>query len=1631
MFKHVTRSYYLMIALVLLFASSSALAARELHPAKGRALHPGLRRRGALKLEHKPAVSVRHRASHGTDASTTTVLLGDDRVESQGGLLRAGQAEAFRLRAHATGTAAAALVYIGPGNAATTVVVGVYSNGGRHPHSLMSVGTATSPKPGAWTAVPVKPIEVVRGRVYWLAILGEGGELRYRDSATGSCLTDASSRKNLRIPPASWRSRVRYANCPASAYLTTADVPPSSKPGPLEGELHEEPGLLEDLPPQAITPPDVSGTPEVGEVLDGSPGVWTGSPTSYAYQWDDCNTSGESCFQIAGATASSYTLVPSDAGHTIRVAVTATNAAGSTEADSGDTEVVEAEPPVIPPTNTAPPEVSGIAQEGQTLTASEGSWSESPSSYAYQWEDCDTSGESCAAISGATSSSYKLAASDVGHTIRVVVTATNAGGSTEAESGATEVVEAEPPVAAPTNTALPKVSGSAVEAQTLSASTGSWTGSPSSYTYEWEDCNTSGESCAAIGGATSSSYKLAASDVGHTVRVVVTATNAGGSTKASSAATGTVLPLAPTNTALPKVSGSVVEAQTLSTSTGSWTGSPSSYTYQWEDCNTSGESCSNVSGATSSSYKLAPSDVGHTVRVVVTATNAGGSTKASSAATGTVLPLAPSNTALPKVSGSAVEAQTLTASEGSWTGSPSSYTYQWEDCNSSGESCSNVSGATSSSYKLAPSDVGHTLRVVVTATNAGGSTKASSAATGTVLPLAPTNTALPKVTGSVVEAQTLSASTGSWTGSPSSYAYQWEDCNTSGESCAAIGGATSSSYKLASSDVGHTVRVVVTATNAGGSTKASSAATGTVLPLAPSNTALPKVSGSAVEAQTLTASEGSWTGSPSSYAYQWEDCNSSGESCSNVSGATSSSYKLASGDVGHTLRVVVTATNAGGSTKASSAATGTVLPLAPTNTVLPKVSGGAEEGQTLGASSGSWTGSPTSYAYQWEDCNTSGGECSSIGGATSSSYKLAAGDVGHTVRVVVTATNAGGSTKANSDATAVVVVPPAPTNVVRPKVSGGAEEGQTLGASSGSWTGSPTSYAYQWEDCNTSGGECSSIGGATSSSYKLLSGDVGHTVRVVVTATNAGGSTKESSEATATVTVAGSSGSQIYVSQSGAGGEAGTSCAAAHRLRWFNEESHWGTGGTQIGPGTVVHLCGTFTEPVETKGSGSAGKPVEVRFEAGAKIAMGGNGCPGAGCINVYGNSEYVTINGGVDGQIENTERSYEREKEEGPVTTGIEANGCRHCNFENLEIGPLYVTEKGDVVGNTEIRGIKIRPEGGNTEYITVDNDYFHDMGWSVTIEAEPSSNHIYVEHNTFYRQTHAFIPGASFNGGDIGPVVFAHNTDYGNINWEDGEHDTNHVDGVHCFAGYGDYPHYNTEPGKGLYIYDNYITMEGYNVESPVFLEGANNHTVCGDKTSPLWVFNNVIGGTTANGLITDGSGEPRIFNNTIIGATEHSCVEVTSDTESGRELAIQNVRLKNNLTTSCHVLIDAQKQLLAANELGYNLWANSGNEALKCRTEQGNAGEHGTPYSLAEYSAWKACIGQGEEHSMTMGNAKVNLEETPGEFGKPESGSEAIGHGVNLTSLCSETPEEALCKNINGEGRPTAGAWNVGAY
>jgi hypothetical protein len=191
---------------------------------------------------------------------------------------------------------------------------------------------------------------------------------------------------------------------------------------------------------------------------------------------------------------------------------------------------------------------------------------------------------------------------------------------------------------------------------------------------------------------------------------------------------------------------------------------------------------------------------------------------------------------------------------------------------------------------------------------------------------------------------------------------------------------------------------------------------------------------------------------------------------------------------------------------------------APANTVLPAISG-----QLVTTSDGTWSGSPSSFAYQWLRCPALGGkpdgsDCAEIGGATNNSYGPATGDVGLTLRARVTAGNADGKTSAISKATAVVATQPGPPNTSPPTISGTTTVGSTLTANPGTWTGTSITFAYQWQRCDTAGAACSAITSATTNTYVLVSDDAAHTLRVAVTATDASGSHTIASGETATVT---------------------------------------------------------------------------------------------------------------------------------------------------------------------------------------------------------------------------------------------------------------------------------------------------------------------------------------------------------------------------------------------------------------------------------------------------------------------------------------------------------------------------------
>jgi hypothetical protein len=665
--------------------------------------------------------------------------------------------------------------------------------------------------------------------------------------------------------------------------------------------------------------PVISGTASVGKVLTVSKGTWTGTaPITYAYQWKRCTSTGASCVNIAGATASTRLLAAADNGRRLKAVVTAKNSAGSLAKTTAASAIVTT---AVKPAMTAAPVVSGTARSGQTLSATNGTWTgTAPITYAVAWFRCPDAGPCAQAGTGA---SYGLTDADVGRTMGVQVTATNGVGSTAGASLPTATVLAAPPV----NTGLPAVQGTAAGGQTLTRSPGSWNGTPAiTFATTWRRCDTAGANCTDV--ATTDSYVVTAADLGHRMVVVVTATNAAAAVAATSPPSAIVQPTGapPQNTAPPTVTGTPVDGGGLTGDPGTWTGVDPSLAFQWLRCTEPGLVCSPVAGATAAAYPLSSADVGQHLAFQVTASDIGGSTTATSALTGVVAAVAPASSGLPQVTGTAKDGSALSATPGTWTGTtPMTFAFAWQRCDAT-PACAPV-GTDSAAYQLIPADIGFTVQVTVTASNgAGPGTPATSSPTAVVVAAAPENTGAPTIGGTPAEGSTLTALAGDWTGTaPIGYAYVWRRCT--GATCSDASGSTADpSYVVAGADVGKSLLVVVTASNTGGTAGASSASTAPVGAVGPSPTAPPTIGGTPQVGATLTSTPGGWDGTPPlAYTYQWQVCDATGNACAAADPPeTDPTYLVKTYDAGQTVVVQVTATNSAGPASNVSAATGQV-----------------------------------------------------------------------------------------------------------------------------------------------------------------------------------------------------------------------------------------------------------------------------------------------------------------------------------------------------------------------------------------------------------------------------------------------------------------------------------------------------------------------------------------------------------------------------------------------------------------------------------------------------------------------------------------------------------------------------------
>ena len=488
--------------------------------------------------------------------------------------------------------------------------------------------------------------------------------------------------------------------------------------------------------------PSVTGTAQVGETLTADLSGITdadGKPSDaqdFGYQW--VRVDGMTATEIAGATAPRYSLAADDVGKTIKVTVSFTDLAGFSEGPltSAATDTVTPKPNSPA---TGQPTISGTAQVGEELTADVSGIADSDglddATFSYQWLADDT------AIPEATGSTYTLTDPEAGKAIKVRVSFTDDADNPESlTSAVTDVVAAASEANTPA-TGTPTINGTAQVGETLAADTLDIADEDgmdnASFTYQWLADD------AEIAGAAGSTYTLADVDEGKTIKVQVSFTDDQGNeeTRTSGATDAVAAPPTPNNPAsgAPTINGTAQVGETLTADT---TGiadedglTNDTFTYQWLADDTA------IQGATNADYTLVEADEGKSIKVQVRFTdNAGHDETLTSTATAAVTPApTPNNpaTGAPAITGTAQVGETLTANTSGISDADGlenvSFSYQWLADDAA------IAGATGSTYTLADSDEGKTVRVQASFTdNEGNEETLTSAATAAVAGAQPT-----------------------------------------------------------------------------------------------------------------------------------------------------------------------------------------------------------------------------------------------------------------------------------------------------------------------------------------------------------------------------------------------------------------------------------------------------------------------------------------------------------------------------------------------------------------------------------------------------------------------------------------------------------------------------------------------------------------------------------------------------------------------------------------------------------------------------------------------------------------------------------------------------------------------------
>jgi hypothetical protein len=511
--------------------------------------------------------------------------------------------------------------------------------------------------------------------------------------------------------------------------------------------------------------------------------------------------------------------------------------------------------------------------------------------------------------------------------------------------------------------------------------------------------------------------------------------------------------------------------------------------------------------------------------------------------------------------------------------------------------------------------------------------------------------------------------------------------------------------------------------------------------------------------------------------------------------------------------------------------------------------------------------------------------------------------------------------------------------------------------------------------------------------------------------------------------VASASAGNVYIAQAAAGAANGSSCANAYAYTFFNASGNWGSGASQIGPGTVVHVCGTIANQLGFQGSGGSGSVIELRFEPGAM--MSASGAYWHSNVAIVANQNYLLINGGtanVGGTATNIQATDNGSPGAtcpgGPCSvqtnvTGIYTNG-NNVEIKNLGCSNLYVhaslSDNGP--GNENGGCVWGNPIGSN---LSIHDSTFHDSNDGILASTVGSGIvNLQVFNMQFYNINHPLFTTCNVSGAS---GFYVHgNSIHDFANW-DTSSNAYHHDGWILNIGSG-------QTCDQVYDYNNWYGGDwGNNNTSPIFLD--NN----GGTIENTYVFNDVFTNTNtlhpwSNGINLEpgnlGNGPVHVWNNTVIcGAIGGAAMQVSG----------QGIDYRNNVESTCATFFGTS--IATSSTIGsmdYNYYANaipSGNPAFQFLSRNSGAGP-----LAAQFGAWKTLV-QGltsgsEAHSGEGASAGLNSS------GVPQAGSAVIGAGVNLCGMISCAGPLAPLASDTSAGntrtpspRPASGAWDIGAF